>query len=139
MIIICSSYQKISLVKSLKIWIFKAYDRAGKRLLDWEFGDRSHKTFLRLFKRLQRWNALFYCGDHWAGFNKIIPQNRLFQGKEKTFSIEQNNSRQRHWFARFRRKTLSNSRSLEMVDITMRIFAALHVNKSLKIESNIFS
>ncbi|GAJ46252.1 hypothetical protein HE1_00578 [Holospora elegans E1] len=23
-----------------KAWIFKVYDRAGKRLIDWEFGDR---------------------------------------------------------------------------------------------------
>ena len=81
---------------------------------------------------------LFYGADHWSGFNKIIPQNRLFQGKDKTFSIEQNNGRQRHWFARFRRKTLVNSRSLEMVEITMRIFAAIHVNKTLKINNAIF-
>ena len=128
----------ILLKKEQKLWIFKAYDRARKRLLDWEFGDRSHATFLRLFNRLKGWNALFYCGDHWSGFRKIIPQNHLFQGKDKTFRIEQNNSRKPHWFARFRRKTLVNSRSLEMVEITMRIFAAIHVNKTLKIEHSIF-
>jgi len=81
---------------------------------------------------LKAWNVLFYAADHGSGFGKIIPKNNLFQGKDKTFSIEQNSSRQRHWFARFRRKTLANSRSLEMLDITMRIFAAVHVNKMLK-------
>ena len=82
---------------------------------------------------------MFYCVDHWAGFYKIIPRNKLFQGKDKTFSIEQNNGRQRHWFARFRRKTIENSRSLQMVEITRRIFAAIHVNKTLKIDHAIFS
>ncbi len=124
--------------KKHKIWIFKAYDRARKRLIDWELGDRSHATFKRLFDRLKKWKILFYCGDHWSGFRKIIPNNCLLQGKDKTFRIEQNNSRQRHWFARFRRKTLANSRSLEMVDITMPIFAAIHVNKTLKIDHAIF-
>jgi IS1 family transposase len=124
--------------KKEKIWIFKAYDRHRKRLIHWEFGDRSHATFKKLFDRLRKWKILFYCGDHWSGFSKIIPNNRLFQGKSKTFSIEQNNGRQRHWFARFRRKTSANTRSLEMLEITMRIFAAIHVNKTLQINNAIF-
>jgi IS1 family transposase len=121
-----------------KLWIFKAYDRTEKRLLAFEFGDRSNKTFKRLFNRLKKWKILFYCTDHWFGFRKIIPQNHLFQGKDKTFWIAQNNGRQRHWFARFRRKTLAKSRPLEMAEITMRIFAAIHVNKTLKINHTIF-
>lgn len=63
----------------------------------------------------------------------------LFQGKDKTYRIEQNNSRQRHWFARFTRKTVTVSRSHEMVEITMRIFAAIHVNKTLVVDTAIFS
>ncbi|GAJ45737.1 hypothetical protein HE1_00046 [Holospora elegans E1] len=66
------------------------------------FGDHSDQTFKRLFERLKKWKILFYCVDHWAGFNKIVPSNRLFQGKDKAFSIEQNNARHCHWFARFR-------------------------------------
>lgn len=62
-----------------------------------------------------------------------------YLSKDKTYRIEQNNCRQRHWFARFRRRTLTVSRSLEMVEITMRIFAAIHVNKTLIINYAIFS
>ncbi len=80
----------------------------------------------------------FYCSDYWAGFNKVISACKLFQGKDKTYRIEQNNGRQRHWFARFRRKTLAVSRSLPMVDITMAIFAAIHVNKTLTLNHAIF-
>ncbi|WP_407636435.1 hypothetical protein [Holospora undulata] len=89
------------------MWIYKVCDRAGKRFIDWEFGDHSGQTFKRLFERLKKWKIkwkiLFYCADHWVGFNKIIPSPHLFQGKDKTFSIEQNNAPHRLWFARFRR------------------------------------
>ena len=35
---------------------------------------------------------------------------------------------QRHWFARFKRKSLVVSKSLRMVDLTMALFARFHVN-----------
>ena len=40
--------------KQQKIWIFNAYDRTGKRLLAFEFGDRSRETLRRLFDRLKK-------------------------------------------------------------------------------------
>ncbi|WP_235075739.1 IS1 family transposase [Holospora undulata] len=106
--------------------------------MDWEFGDLSRQTLKRLFERLKKWKILFYCADHWASFNKIIPSNRLFQEKDKTFSIEQNNGQHRHWFARFHRNPFASTRSLEMLKRTMRIFSALQVNKTLKINHAIF-
>ena len=41
---------------------------------------------------------------------------------------ESNNARQRHWFARFRRRTCVVSRSAEMVEATMALFAFYHCN-----------
>ena len=82
--------------KKCKLWIFKAYDRHRRRLIDWEIGDRTHQTFKRLYERLAQYKVLFFCADHWSGFNKVIPKEMLFQGKEKTYRIEQNNCRQRH-------------------------------------------
>ncbi|ETZ05507.1 hypothetical protein K737_300054 [Holospora undulata HU1] len=84
-----------------------------------------------------KWKILFCYADHWADFNKIIPSTCLFQRKDKTLSIEQNNGQHRHWFARFR-PPLANTRSLEMLEGTLRIFAELHVNKTLKINHAIF-
>ena len=60
---------------------------------------------------------LFYCRDYARSFHTIIPA-----GKEKTFSISQNNSRNRQGFARFRRNPLENSRLLQMIEITIGIF-----------------
>jgi len=82
----------------------------------------------RLLKRLKRWNIWFYFTDHWKVYQLEIAENDLFQGKAGTVAIERNNSRQRHWFARFRRKSIVVSKSLYMVELTMALFARFHVN-----------
>jgi len=48
--------------------------------------------------------------------------------------VERNNSRQRHWLARFRRKTCVVSRKQENVDLAIQCFAAIHVNKNAAIQ-----
>ena len=68
----------------------------------------------------------------------MIPGQRRFQGKEKRFSIAQNNTRQRHGFAHFQRKPFAKSRLLEISHIIIRIFPAIHVNKTLKFDGGIF-
>jgi insertion element IS1 protein InsB len=50
------------------------------------------------------------------------------QGKTGTVSIERNDERQQHWFARFRHKSIVVSKSLRMVDPAMALFAGFHVN-----------
>ncbi len=42
--------------------------------------------------------------------------------------IERNNCRMRHWFGRFKRKSIIVSKSLEMVNITIALFARFRVN-----------
>ena len=46
-----------------KVWIWKAYDRATGRLVDWECGDRDERTFRRLFERLARWKGRLFRSD----------------------------------------------------------------------------
>ncbi|MGB7043608.1 MAG: IS1 family transposase, partial [Methylocella sp.] len=57
-----------------------------------------------------------------------LPAGRHDIGKAQTYHIEQNNSRQRHWFARFKRRCALVTRSLLMLELTMRLFATFHVN-----------
>lgn len=73
-----------------------------------------------------------FCADEYSVYLETIPEELLLQTKSQAISIEQNNSRQRHWFARFRRKSLVVSKTLEMVDLTMALFARFHVNGSWK-------
>jgi len=78
--------------------------------------------------RLRRWTIWFFCTDALAAYSKEIPETDLIQGKQGTVALERNNARQRHWFARFKRKSLVVSKSLRMVDLTMALFARFHVN-----------
>ena len=79
-------------------------------------------------KRLEKWNIEVFCTDHWEVYNKEISGDKLKQSKAETVAIERNNGRQRHWFARFRRKSIVVSKSLQMVELTMALFARFHVN-----------
>jgi hypothetical protein len=45
-----------------------------------------------------------------------------------TGRIERNHCRQRHWFGRFKRKSIIVSKSKEMVDLTIALFAKFWVN-----------
>lgn len=80
--------------------------------------------------RLKKWNVELFCTDGYNVYNQVIDENKLLQTKSQTYYLEQNNGRQRHWFARFRRKSIVVSKTLQMVDLTMALFARFHVNGS---------
>ncbi|MBF0311521.1 MAG: IS1 family transposase [Magnetococcales bacterium] len=110
------------------------------QLIDWECGGRDRATFRRLRDRLARWDVDAYCADHWGAYASELPDDvPLIQSKAETVAIEHNNGRQRHWFARFRRRTVVVSKSLEMVDLTMGIFARFHVNGDIEDVISFFS
>jgi len=50
------------------------------------------------------------------------------QSNATTHEIERNHCRQRHWFGRFKRKSIMVSKSKEMVDPTIALFAKCWVN-----------
>jgi insertion element IS1 protein InsB len=79
--------------------------------------------------RLKKWRVWYYFfTDDWKVYPLEIPEDQLITGKGGTVRIERNNCRQRHWFARFKRKSIVVSKSLHMVDLTMALFARFHVN-----------
>jgi insertion element IS1 protein InsB len=114
--------------KRQKLWIWKALDRNTGQLLDWECGRRDKTTLKKLVDRLAQWDVKLYCTDRWATYTSVIPQDKLVQSKATTHSIERNHGRQRHWFGRFKRKSIIVSKSKEMVDLTMALFAKFWVN-----------
>lgn len=52
----------------------------------------------------------------------LIPQGHLYVGKEETHGIECDHARQRHWLARFRRRTCVVSRAVCMVNASIALF-----------------
>ena len=71
------------------------------------------------------------CTDDFPVYRDAYSVGKHYAGKDQTVCIERNNGRQRHWFARFRRKSIVVSKSEEMLDVTMKLFMHLHVNGGL--------
>ena len=98
------------------------------QLLDWECGRRDCTTFKRLYTRLKKADVRLYCTDEYQVYSAVIPAKKLAMSKRVTKEVERNNMPNRHWFARFKRQSIVVSKSLEMVDLTMALYAKLHVN-----------
>ena len=113
----------LSKKKTNKLWIWKAWDRASGRLVDWECGGRDRATLDELLARVKRWNPRLYCTDDWAAYQEAIPQGQLYVGKDQTHGLERDHARQRHWLARFRRRSIVVSKAKRMVDASIALFA----------------
>jgi IS1 family transposase len=71
-------------------------------------------------------------------YRKVIPQEKLTQGKKYTVGIEQNNSNVRHYLGRMTRKTKVISKSIEMLNISLLITCYLNEYNGYEIFQNIF-
>lgn len=118
-----------------KLWIWKTYDSYRGYFIDWECGGRDQAILEKLLSRLEKHKSIFYFTDGYEAYKSLIPQIKLFQGNNGTHGIERNNCRQRHWFACFKRKSIVVSKSTQMMDLIMALFAAVHVNKTLSLSS----
>lgn len=109
--------------KENKPWIWLAFCRDTGQRVDWECGDRDQATLAMLLKRLRTWKVGLYCTDGYVCYDQTLPAGEHYQGKEETWRVEQINSRLRHWLARFRRRTVVVSKAVEMVNLTIALFA----------------
>ena len=114
--------------KKNKLWIWKALDRNTGHLLDWECGNRDKDTLEKLTARLTVLNVEMYYTDKWHVYETVLPASKHIQTKAETHQIERNNCTMRHGFGRFKRKSIIISKSVEMVDLTIALFARFRVN-----------
>ena len=70
---------------------------------------------------------VFYT-DKWHVYETLLPARKHVQDKAETHQIERNNCAMRHWFGRFKRKSIIVSKSKEMVDLTIALFARFRAN-----------
>ncbi len=100
--------------------------------MDWECGGRDRATLKRLLDRLKCWRARLYCADGWEAYAELLPVGRLFVGKDETHGIERDHARQRHWLARFRRRSIVVSKSVRLIDASIALFAAFGGNDRIQ-------
>ena len=53
----------------------------------------------------------------------MLPVGQRYSGKDETHGVERDNARQRHWLARFRRRSIVVSKTKRMVDVSLALFA----------------
>ena len=111
-----------------KLWIWKALERGTGRLIDWECGDRDRVTLERLLGRLEPWGVRLFCTDDGRALRRRPAGGPALRRQGPQTADRENRCRQRHWFARFRRRTCVVSWSVEMVEATMALFAFDHCN-----------
>lgn len=107
--------------KKNALWSWRAIDGLSRRAIAWKMGCRSDADLRHLLKQVDDGRCDFIT-DEWAGFFRCLPERRHFYGKDLTFPIEGTNSDIRHRLARFKRKTKASSRSLEMVEVSLKLF-----------------
>jgi insertion element IS1 protein InsB len=81
-----------------------------------------------MVNRLAHWEVTIYHTDKWGTYATVLPPEKLVMSKTGTGCIERNHCRQRHWLGRFKRKSIIVSKSKEMVDLTIALFAKFWVN-----------
>jgi insertion element IS1 protein InsB len=109
--------------KRRTLWIWKALDRDTEELLDGACGRRDKTTLKKLVDRLVPWDVKRYGTDQGATYASVIPLDTLVQSKAMTQAMERHHGRPRHWFGRLKRQSIIISKSKEMVDLTMALFA----------------
>ena len=101
-----------------------------RRPLGWELGHHGDASAKKLISRIDTGTCSFVT-DEWAGFFRLLPEDRHFYGKDLTFPIEGTNSDIRHSLARFHRRSKVTSRSSEMVEASLLLFHHLQSRETL--------
>lgn len=106
--------------KKNKVWIFKALNRANNKSIAWVVGRRNKKTLQSLYDKLSHLKATYYT-DGWKTFTKVLPLDRHVVGKKHTSRIESNNASTRNQLGRMTRRTKVVSKSVTMINLTMKL------------------
>lgn len=108
--------------KTNKIWVWTAINHLAPGILAMEIGDRSGRTFDKLWQRIQIWDSRKYFTDGYCIYSIYIPpQKHLVLPKTQLTRVEGENTRLRHYLARLHRATLCYSKSIEMLKYSVRL------------------
>ena len=98
----------------------RAVARINNKTIGCVIVSRNAKTFRRFYEKLKHFVKHYYTDD-WEVYRKVIPLEKLTQGKKHTIGIEQNNSNARHYLGIMRRRTKVVTKSIEMLNISLLI------------------
>ncbi len=107
--------------KTNKVWVWTAVDKDYSSILEWELGDRSAKTFDKLWLKIKNWRCYFWITDGYKVYPQFIPDGDQIVSKTYMTRVEGENGRMRHYLARLHRKTLCYSKSKKMLSLSINL------------------
>lgn len=107
--------------KCNKLWIWTAVNHWQSGVLAWVVGDRSAETFKRLWCVVKCWHSFWYVTDGYKVCPGFIEALQHLVSKTYMTRVEGENTRLRHYLARLHRKTLCYSKSIEMLECSLRL------------------
>lgn len=101
-------------------WIWSALERSTRRVLAWTLGDQTQETAFKLWEALpltpEQWMKATFCTDAWSAYDEPLLGRTRLSDKGQTNHVERLNGTFRQQMARLVRKTLSFSKSVEMLE-----------------------
>lgn len=107
--------------KGNKVWIWTTVDHFRAGILGWVVGDHSAETFRPLWSLISWWSCYFWVSDGNPVYPGFIPAGDQIVSKTYMTRVEGENTRMRHYLARLHRKTLCYSKSVEMLQHSLRL------------------
>jgi IS1 family transposase len=113
--------------KANQKWLWYAFDPSRKKIVCWELGRRADDTCRRRLEKLRDCQVLRYCTDEWESYQKYLPEQRHWIGKELMQAIERNNLNFRTHLKRLHRETICFSKADDMHEAVTRLYIK-HLN-----------
>jgi insertion element IS1 protein InsB len=110
----------LSRLKKRKCWICKALDRATRRTVAWVVGRRNAAPFRRLYEQVKG-DGRTYVTDDWPVYRAVLPEAQHVIGRVGTQTVERDNANTRHYSVRLARRTKVVSKSLPLVDLSIKL------------------
>jgi insertion element IS1 protein InsB len=100
--------------KSQQRWLWYAYDRESKTILDFVVGRRTDEACQFLLQKLSRYTIETIHTDNWEAYSKFIAPEQHAMSKLGTQRIERTNLTFRTHLKRLQRRTICFSKSDEI-------------------------
>ena len=119
--------------KANQRWTWLGLTSSTGRIGAFVNGRRTDKNCQRLVARYQNSRIEEFASDDWRAYQKYVPEDVHYIGKDKTQRIERMNLKFRVHLKRLTRKTIAFSKSDEMHDAVIKLYVHHHNLRQHKI------
>ncbi len=115
--------------KSKQRWTWLGLTSSSRRIGAFVNGKRTDKSCQQLLKQYQNSRIQEFASDNWQSYQKYLPSQLHYIGKDKTQRVERVNLNFRLHLKRLNRRTIAFSKSDEMHDAVIKLYVHYHNHK----------